>query len=251
MNTTREKFYIQEPHLLWLDNSDQAYILRVRDMSPEEKPREKLMKHGPGVLTTAELLAVLLNTGTKKEEVLTMSARIIKEYGEMSVMSETDANRLAKNLDIPLGKATQIIACVELGRRFFMKNSVNAPIIRTPREVYEYVKDMGKLTKEHLRGIYLNTHYKVIHDEVIAIGTIDANITHPREVFSPALEYSASAVILVHNHPSGSVAPSAADIAITEQLISAGLLLGIDLVDHIIITKDAFASIPAMYQSKR
>jgi DNA repair protein RadC len=233
-----------------LDNADQKYVLRVRDMPEEDKPREKLVKHGPGVLTTAELLAVLLNTGTKKEEVLTMTARIIKEYGEMSIMSENNAERLAAHLDIPAGKAAQIIACVELGRRFFMKNSVNAPVVRTPREVYEYVKDMGQFTKEHLRGIYLNTHYKIIHDEVIAIGTIDANITHPREVFRPALEYSAAAVILVHNHPSGSLAPSHADITITEQLISSGLLLGIDLVDHIIITKDAFASIPAAYRKE-
>lgn len=249
MHTTREKIYMYRSHTLSIDNADRAYVLRIRDMQPEEKPRERLIKYGPQTLTTAELMAVLLNTGTKKEEVLAMSARIIKEYGELSVFTESNAQRLSENLDIPLGKATQIIACAEMGKRFFMNNSASAPVVRTPRQVYDYVKEMGALTKEHLRGIYLNTHYKVIHDEVIAIGTIDANITHPREVFRPALEYAAAAVILVHNHPSGSLEASSADVIITEQLIAAGKLLGIDLVDHMIITKDAFTSIPATYVS--
>jgi len=106
---------------------------------------------------------------------------------------------------------------------------------------------MRALSKEHLRGIYLNAHYKVIHDEVISIGTVDANIIHPREVFRPAVERSAVAVILVHNHPSGVVEPSDADVAITKQLIQAGKLLGVDLIDHVIVTKDKFLSIPVEY----
>jgi len=114
--------------------------------------------------------------------------------------------------------------------------------------VFDYVADMRALGKEHLRGLYLNNHYKVIHDEVISIGTLDANIVHPREVFRPALEYAASAVILVHNHPSGECTPSGADIAITEQLIKAGSLIGIELIDHIVVTKERFASIPASYR---
>jgi len=109
------------------------------------------------------------------------------------------------------------------------------------------VKDMRELPKENLRGIYLNAHHKVIHDEIISIGTVDSNIIHPREVFKPALEYSAVAVILVHNHPSGEINPSQADRDITEQLIKVGKILGIDLLDHVIVTKDNFFSIPVQY----
>ncbi len=233
---------------LVLDNPERRYILKVRDLPEEEKPRERMLLHGSSVLSTQELLAVLLNTGTKKEEVMTMSNRIMKEYGDRSLMSEKNPAELAKNLDIPLGKAMQIVASSELGRRFFLKNEHAAPTLRTAREVFEYAQDMRTLSKEHLRGIYLNTHYKVIHDEVISIGTLDANIVHPRDVFRPALEYSAAALILVHNHPSGITSASGADTLVTEQIIKAGALLGIDLIDHIIVTNSDFKSVPAPYR---
>lgn len=232
-----------------LDNPERRYIIKLRDLPPEQKPRERLIRHGPETLSTAELLAVVLAAGTKKEELLSMTARIMKEYGEKSVMSQKNPTALSRDLGIPIVKALQIVACAELGKRFFGKNSAAAPVIRTAREVFDYAKDMRGLSKEHLRGIYLNTHYKVIRDEVISIGTVDANLVHPREVFKPALEYSAAAVILVHNHPSGSAKPSATDVEVTEQLVRAGKLLGIDLIDHVIVAGNSFASIPADYQS--
>jgi DNA repair protein RadC len=223
------------------------YVLRIRDLPETEKPREKLSTQGPEALKTAELLAIILSVGTVKEDVLSMAHRIIKEYGEHCVTSARDATALATELDIPLGKAQQIVAVMELGRRFFQKNGAGAAVIRTARDVYEYVATMRELPREHLRGLYLNAHYKVIHDEVISIGSIDANIVHPREVFKPALEYSAAAVILVHNHPSGVVTASKEDIEVTEQLIAAGKIFGIDLVDHVVVAKDCFESVPANY----
>jgi DNA repair protein RadC len=191
----------------------------------------------------AELWAVILNIGTKKEDILGMSSRIIKEYGERSIINEQNPERLAKTLDIPLGKAHQVVATIEMGKRLFERNPSGAKIIRTARDVYEYTRNMWDLPKEHLRGIYLDSHYKVIHDEVISIGTIDANIIHPREVFRPALEYAAAAVILVHNHPSGNLEPSEADLTVTAQLVEAGKLLGIDLIDHVIVSMQGFESI--------
>ncbi len=245
--TTR--LYTRTSHAFVLDNPERHYVLKVRDLPPEEKPREKLLKHGPEALTTPELLAAILVTGTTKEEVLTMSTRVMKEYGEKSIMGQKHAERLAKDLSIPIGKAVQIVACAELGRRFFSTNDANQPVIRTARAVFEYAKDMRGLPKEHLRGIYLNAHYKVIYSEVISIGTIDANIVHPREVFRPALEYSAAAIILVHNHPSGIVEPSQTDLEVTEQLIKAGKIIGIDLIDHVVVTKDSYKSILAPYSA--
>lgn len=239
----RNAFYtLVESHLL-LDNAERRYVLKVRDLPADEKPREKMLLHGSGALSTKELLAAILNTGSKKEEVLTMSTRIMNEYGEQSIMHVKDPKKLSADADIPIGKAIQIVAVAELGRRFFQKNTMAAPTIRTAKEVFEYVQDMRELPKEHLRGIYLNTHYKVIHVETISIGTIDANIVHPREVFKPALEYSAAGIILVHNHPSGSVEPSQTDREVTSQLAAAGNILGVDLIDHVIVTRDGFSSV--------
>lgn len=227
--------------------SDRTYVLTIHDLPNEERPRERLLEHGPKALSTAELLAVLLSIGTTRENVLSMAARITREYGERALFQETDASRLAKETDLPIGKAMQVVAAGELGRRFFAKNDMALPVVRTARDVYEHVSDMRTLPKEHLRGLYLNAHYKVVHDEVISMGTIDANLVHPREVFRPALEYAAAAVILVHNHPSGETAASAADLLVTDQVIAAGRVLGIELIDHIIVTKDAYASVPAAY----
>ncbi|RJQ31035.1 JAB domain-containing protein [Candidatus Parcubacteria bacterium] len=223
------------------------YVIRIRDLPSDEKPREKLLKNGVSSLAVQELLAVMLGVGTKKEDVLSMAGRILKEYGEKSVMRQHDPKVMAKDLDIPLVKAMQIAACSELGRRFFDRKGNRLAVIRTPRDVFEYVGDMRGLAKEHLRGIYLNAHHVVIHDEVISIGTVDSNIIHPREVFKPAVEYSAAGVILVHNHPSGVAEASKMDIEITSQLVKAGNLLGINLLDHVIVTKDNFASVPGKY----
>jgi DNA repair protein RadC len=225
------------------NTSMKPYRLTIRDIPLDQKPREKLLREGPSILSISELWAVVLNLGTKKEDVMSMSSRIIKEYGERSIISETDPKKLSLEMDIPLNKATQIIAVVELGRRLFERNPSGAKIIRTAENVFEYTKNMRELPKEHLRGIYLNSHYKVIHDEVISIGTLDANIIHPREVFRPALEYNAAAVILVHNHPSGNLNPSEDDILITRQLLEASKMLGIDLIDHVIVSEHGFESI--------
>ncbi|HYF28743.1 MAG TPA: DNA repair protein RadC [Candidatus Paceibacterota bacterium] len=231
-----------------LDNPERRYVIALRDLPDDEKPRERLLAAGPRSLTTAELLAVVFGNGTKKEGVLEMSARIMKDYGERSIMRQANAKKLAEDLDIPIVKALQVVAVAELGRRFHARNDLAVPTLRTAKEVYEYAIDMRALPKEHLRGLYLNNHYKVVRDEVISIGTVDMNIVHPREVFRPALEYAAAAVILVHNHPSGNVEPSEADIAVTAQLIEAGALLGIDVIDHVIVTRGGFKSVAGPYR---
>lgn len=229
---------------LVLDRSEDRYALRIRDLAPDMRPREKLLASGPGTLSATELLATLLVTGTTKEGVMEMSSRILKEYGEKALMGRTDAKALADDLCIPVTKAVQIVAAGELGRRFFKRNGMGAAIIRSAADAYAYASDMRMLTKEHLRGMYLNTHYQVIHDEIISVGTVDANLLHPREVYKPALEYSAAAVVLVHNHPSGIATPSAADREVTRQLAAAGALLGIELIDHLVVTESGYEQVP-------
>jgi DNA repair protein RadC len=232
---------------LFLDGGAREYVLKVRDLPAESKPREKLISSGPDSLSLPELLAIILNTGNQNEDVMEMSSRIIREYGEKSIIAEKNPEKLSVDLNIPIVKACQVVACGELGRRFFEKNSQGFAVIRTAKDVYDYLRDMHNLPKEHLRGIYLNSHNRIIHDEVISIGTINTNIVHPREVFRPAIEYSAAAVILAHNHPSNVATPSAQDIEITDQLVRAGKILGINVLDHVIITKDTYVSINAQY----
>ncbi len=245
----RKSDYVIRDMPFILDRSpfDFEYPLMIRDLPPEGKPREKLLAHGPDALNVSELTALLLVTGTTKEDVLEMTDRIIRDYGERNIFAEHDPNKLAKDLDIPIVKACQIVAVGELGRRFYSKNQSGFTTIRNAKDVFDHLSELRSMPKEQMRGLYLNSHSRIIRDEVISVGTVGANFVHPREVFRPALESSAVAVILAHNHPSGEAAPSPEDIEVTKQLIQAGKLMGIRVLDHVIITKDAFASVKADY----
>lgn len=243
----KKKIYNLPETNLFLDGTEREYVLKVRDMPPESKPREKLLASGPAALSLPELLAIIFNTGNHNEDVMEMASRIIREYGEKSIIAEKSPANLSRDLNIPVVKACQIVACGELGRRFYEKHSSGFTVIRTAKDMYDYLYDMRALSKEHLRGVYLNSHNRIIHDEVISIGTINTNIVHPREVFLPAIEYGAAAVVLAHNHPSGIATPSTQDLEITQQLVQAGKILGINVLDHVIIVKDAYTSINAKY----
>jgi DNA repair protein RadC len=197
-------------------------------------------------LSERELLSVILQVGTTKEEVAEMSDRIIRGYGE-SVLAEKDASRLSGEADIPIAKACQIVAAGELGRRVYEKHETGLTVIKNAQDVYDYLPDMRNLSKECLRGLFLNSRNRLIRNEVISVGSVNASIVNAREVFRPGIESSALAVILVHNHPSGDLAPSAEDVRITEQLVQAGKILGIHVLDHVIIAKNGFASIKTNY----
>lgn len=226
-----------------INHGRQYRISVVKDLPDQEKPREKMLLAGANTLSAAELLAIVLGVGTKKEEVLMMAHRLLREYGDTGVAHQKDPRVIEKDLKIPLTKACQIVACFELGRRFYQKKPGQSITIRTAKQAFEYLKDMGLLKKEQLRGLYLNSRYQLIHDEVISLGTMDATIVQPREVFRPALEYSAAAIIIAHNHPSGLLKATKADVEITNKLIKAGQILDIEILDHLIIGKNRFASI--------
>ncbi|HOD86746.1 MAG TPA: DNA repair protein RadC [bacterium] len=218
-------------------------IKRIRDMAEGEKPREKMIKNGVGALSLAELLAVVLGVGTKREEVFSMSSRLLREYGEKAIAAQKDPIAIVKELKMPEAKACQIVACFELGRRLFQKKPGGLITIRNAAQAFAYLKDMGALKKEQFRGLYLNNHYQLIHDEIISIGTIDASLVQAREVFRPALEYGASAIIIAHNHPSGVLKSSREDAEITNNLLAAGNILDIEILDHLIIGNNKYISI--------
>jgi len=244
MGVIADRQYTLQDHDLLFDAPEQGYVLRVRDLNEEDRPREKLLAAGPQGLSLAELTAIVWNVGTKKEDVLSMARRTLQEYGEKAIANGLRPQQLADATDIPLTKACQLVAALELGRRFYATNNGGHPAqVRTAVQAYEYLKSIGAASKEQLRGLYLGSRHQVVHEEVISIGSLTANIVHPREVFQPAIEHGAVAIVIAHNHPSGSLEPTNADIAVTRQLIAAGEVLGIDLLDHIIITENNFKSI--------
>ncbi|MBM3254078.1 MAG: JAB domain-containing protein [Candidatus Omnitrophica bacterium] len=222
-------------------------IYKIKEIPTEERPRERLIKDGPDALTDPELLAVILNTGLRTksycEDVLELSNRILKEYGPKAIIVEKNVEKLIRELEIPKVKACQIVACFELGRRFFKKDGEEI-YMHDSEDTYNYLKDkMEKLKKEQFRGLHLNSRNKLIHDEIISLGTLTTNLVHPREVFQPAIEYSAAAIILAHNHPSGDPQPSDDDIQVTEQIIKASKIINIEVLDHIIIGGNRYLSL--------
>jgi DNA repair protein RadC len=225
------------------DIAEQGYELRLRDMPDADRPREKMLAAGPSSLSVAELVAIIWANGTRKEDVMLMAQRTLREYGEKTVSHETDARRLMIAAGIPLQKAVQLIAAFELGRRYHGEVQGNPVQVRNVDQAFQYLKGMGFSNKEQLRGLYLNSRYQVIHDEIISVGTLTSNIVHPREVFQPAIQHSAVAFIIAHNHPSGVLEPTAADLNVTAQLKAAGELLGISLLDHLIVTNTRCVSI--------
>ncbi len=216
--------------------------LKIKDFPLEERPRERLIKLGPKALSTGELLAIILRTGNKKENVLELSNRLIKEYS-LQTLSRLRISRLKKTLGIGETKACQLIACFELGkRRAFLKNGNKA--INCAKDIAEFLMpELSNLKKEHFVGLFLDSRKKIIKHETIFIGSLDSSIIHPREIFKIALEESAAAIILVHNHPSGDPDPSIEDIEVTKQIAEAGNVLGVQVLDHVIIGNNRYISL--------
>lgn len=220
---------------------DKPYQPRIRDLPEEEKPREKLRKHGPAALKNHELIAVILGSGTRKEGILELSQRIMSQYGNQAIFSEGDVGKVEKVLGLSPVRACQVVAAFELGRRLFGRQY--EVFLRSPEEVFQYARDIARLQKEHFRGLYLDTRNKLLKDEIISIGTLNTSFAYPRDVFSPALENHAAAVILIHNHPSGDPSPSKDDIELTKRIYQASKILEIDFLDHVIIGDERYVSL--------
>jgi len=219
------------------------YRLRIRDLPLEERPRERLVKYGAESLSTAELLAIILRTGTKSDNVVNLSNRILRDYS-LSRLSRASVSELSKIHGVGLAKATQIAACFELARRLEAHSDKPKPRIKGPEDAYRLVAPgLGNLKRETFKALYLDTKNQLIREETISIGTLDASIVHPREVFKTAIQESAAAIILAHNHPSGDPEPSRQDVELTQRLSEAGKLIGIEVLDHIIVGDGRFVSL--------
>ncbi len=213
--------------------------MKIHDLPVVDRPREKLAKYGAPRLSNAELLAILLGTGTKGVNVVELSSRILKKFSG-SALAEANFAELRETAGLGPARACEIIACFELGRRL-MKGK-KAALHLTPADVCEQLKDIRDLKKEHFVVFFLDSRSQEIRRETISIGTLNASLVHPREVFEQAIKLSAAQIIVAHNHPSGDPEPSAEDREITKRLAEAGKILGIELVDHILVAGKSFRS---------
>jgi len=215
----------------------------IKQLPADKQPRERLIANGPDSLSNSELLAIIFGTGTREESVLELSARVIKEYGSRSIAEIRDVGNAMDLVGLPKVKACQLVSCFELGRRFYKEDMGRMPTIRDPQDVFELLPEMRRLKKEEIRGLYLNSRQRLVHTETISVGNLNTNIIEPRDIFQPAIELSALAVIIVHNHPSGDPKPSDEDIRFTNRIVDAGKILGIQLIDHVIIARNDFSSL--------
>ena len=213
--------------------------MRIKDFNKVDRPREKLVKYGVKKLTDEELLAIIFGSGKKGENVLELSKKILRKYSKEK-LKELDFNELRHNLKLGEVKSCQLISVLELGKRLF--SGTKTLSILNPKEVWEELREIKGAKKEYFIVFYLDVNCQVIKKETVFIGSLNSSLIHPREIFEPAIKYLAAQVILVHNHPSGICRPSEEDIKITKQLIQAGEILGIEVVDHIILTSKEFFS---------
>lgn len=212
---------------------------KIQDLDRLERPRERLLRYGPTKLATAELLAILLRTGTKAQSVLGVAESVLKAFPGDALAAAAIAN-LKRVPGVGEVKALEIVAALELGRRA-LGGLGSAPIL-SGQGVWERAEEWRESKKEHFVAFYLNTQNIVLKTEVISIGTVNASLMHPREVFEPAVRLSAASVIVAHNHPAGSLLPSEEDRAVTHRLVAAGDLLGVSLLDHVIVTAKGYYS---------
>lgn len=221
-----------------------ANNFKIKDLPQNERPREKLLRYGPEVLSNSELLAIILRTGSKDENILHLCNRLIAEIGGVDGLLTSSLHDFVKLKGIGSAKAAQLLALGEISKRFRAFKSGNEYKITSPRDAANYImEEMRVLQKEHLKVIMLNTKNIIISVKDISIGSLNSSIVHPREVFKEAIKSSCASIIICHNHPSGDPTPSKEDINVTYRLKECGKLLGIDVIDHIIIGNGRYISL--------
>ncbi|WP_228502692.1 RadC family protein [Laceyella tengchongensis] len=225
-----------------MNETGRNYML-LRDVPEEERPRERMIRLGPNYVSNAELIALLLRTGSTGESVMTLAQRVLNKGGGLKGLTRLSLQELMGIHGIGPAKAIQLMAGIELGQRISRMMPEDRHAIRSPDDAACYVMDeLRFLQQEHFICLYLNTKYRVIDKKCIFKGSLNTSVVHPREIFHEAIRCSAAAIICVHNHPSGDPTPSTEDLLVTERLVEVGKLLGIDVVDHLIIGDQTYFS---------
>jgi len=217
--------------------------LRIKDLPLEERPREKLRQQGAEALSNAELLALLLRTGSKNESAVQLAARLLTLSGSLRALPDLSLEEMEQICGLGSAKAVMIKAALELGQRLATTPREEAESISNPQLAARlFMEELRYKKKEHFKVLLLNTKNHVLSREEISVGSLNASIVHPREIFNAPLRKSAASIILVHNHPSGDPSPSQEDLEVTRRLADAGQILGIAVRDHIIIGDGCYFS---------
>ena len=217
-------------------------VYAIRDLPLDERPRERLMKYGAPALSEAELVAIILRTGTTQENVVELSKHILRAHSLRDI-SQMGINELKQFRGINDAKACQLLACAELATRIYSAKASPKAVVGSSKDVHNLIYPELRFTKkEHFYCLYLDTRNSIIKKELISVGNLNTSVIHPREIFRSAIKESANSVIFAHNHPSGNPEPSKDDIEITRMLISAGKLMGIPVLDHVVIGETGYVS---------
>ena len=215
----------------------------VRDLPKSERPRERLIKFGPEALSAQELLALVIGRGIPQKSVMNIAQELLARFGNIKSISQASITALSDIKGVGLAKAAQLKACFELGKRQDLEPELKNYDIKNPQSVVKAIRASIKdKAKEHFKLILLDTRNKIIGISTISIGTLNASLVHPREIFKEAIIHNSASVVLAHNHPSGDPEPSEEDLTITKRLVESGKILGIEVIDHIIIGKTNFSS---------
>lgn len=224
--------------------SSPIYSPMMRDVAAEERPRERLRRLGEGSLSAAELIAIILNTGIKGESVLTMSQRLVVQCGGLRGIHRIDLEELARMRGIGISKASRLKAALELGRRLVAESSEERLAVNGPEDIFQLLgAEMAALEQEQLRVVLLDTRHRVIAVKQVYRGSVNQAQVRNGELFRDAVRANATAQILVHNHPSGDPAPSAADVSLTADVVRCGELLDIAVLDHLVIGQGRWVSL--------
>lgn len=215
----------------------------VHDMPKQERPRERLQRLGPDALSSPELLALIIGRGIPRKSVLDIAHELMRKFGSVHGMSTATIDELSAIRGIGIAKAAQLKAAFELAKRQDIEQEIPPYTVHNPQTLVKAVRaSIQDKAKEHFKLILLNTRNKVTGIIPISVGTLNASLVHPREVFKEAIHGSAASVILIHNHPSEDLEPSEEDVKLTRRMVEAGKILGIEVLDHIIISRHDFLS---------
>lgn len=220
------------------------YFPTIKELPEGERPRERLEHYGPLALSTAELLAIILRVGTRDENVLRLAQRLLSTYGGLAGLAQAPFSELVAVKGMGPAKTTQLKAAFELGRRLQVAAPQERIIVRSPAEVANLLMlEMGPLEQEHLRVVILNTRNQVLKVHTVYIGSLNSAAARIGELFREAIRLNAAAIIVAHNHPSGDPTPSPEDVHFTRQIVEAGKLLGIEVLDHLVICQARWVSL--------
>lgn len=216
----------------------------IEEVPREARPRERLLLYGEKSLSDHELLAILLRTGTKMENVLHLAMRFLQEFETLNEIKQASIEEYQQVKGIGPIKAIELKAAVELGSRVHLSSIPRYGQVTSTRKAGDWLLlEMADLQQEHLVVLFLNTKNEVIRKKTIFIGSVNSSIAHPREIFKEAVKYPTARLIIAHNHPSGDVEPSPADMHFTRRMIDCGEMMGIELLDHLIIGNGKYYSI--------